>query len=139
MSMSKRALQIAMGLLGLIPVVTGVVGLLGLRDPLYVRFGVIPNVPLDSNLRFFSGVWLGVGFSLFAILPRIERHGSLFQALWAMIFLGGVGRLLSLFDAGTPPVPFLGVLALELVGAPLFMLWHRRIEKRPERELPLPR
>jgi hypothetical protein len=125
--MRKRPLQIVMGLLGVIPVATGLVGLLGLRDPLYVRFGVVPNVPLDSNLRFFSGVWLGVGLSLFAILPRIERHGPVFRALWAMIFLGGIGRALSLFDAGSPPAPFYGVLALELVGAPLFILWHRRI------------
>jgi hypothetical protein len=128
--MSKRALQITMGTLGLIPVTTGLVGLLGLRDPLYVRFGVVPNVVLDSNLRFFAGVWLGVGVTLFVILRRIERHGPIFRALWAMIFLGGLGRALSIVDAGWPPPPFLGVLALELVGAPLFVLWHRRVELR---------
>jgi hypothetical protein len=128
--MSKRALQITMGTLALIPVTTGLVGLLGLRDPLYVRFGVVPNVVLDSNLRFFAGVWLGVGVTLFVILRRIERHGPIFRALWAMIFLGGLGRVLSIVDAGWPPVPFLGVLALELLGAPLFVLWHRRVELR---------
>jgi hypothetical protein len=127
--MSKRALQIVTGVLAVIPVVTGAIGLLGLRDPLYQHFGVVPNVPLDSNLRFFSGLWLGVGLSLFAILRRIEYHGALFRALWGMIFLGGLGRLLSLFDAGAPPAPFIGVLVLELVGAPLFVLWHRRVEK----------
>ncbi|MGH7298701.1 MAG: DUF4345 domain-containing protein [Polyangiaceae bacterium] len=128
--MSKRALQVTMALLALIPVATGVVGLLGLRDPLYVRSGVVPNVVLDSNLRFFAGVWLGVGLSLFAILPRIERHGPLFRALWGMIFLGGVGRVVSIVDAGMPSAPFLGVLALELLGAPLFVLWQRRVERQ---------
>lgn len=127
--MGKRPFQVVMGVLGVIPVMTGLIGLLGLRDPLYVHFGVVPNVPLDSNLRFFSGIWLGLGLSLFAILRRIERHGDLFRALWVMIFFGGVGRLLSLFDAGSPPAPFFGVLVLELVGAPVFILWHRRIEK----------
>jgi hypothetical protein len=107
--------------------------MLGLRDPLYVRFGVVPNVPLDSNLRFFSGIWLGLGLTLFLILPRIERHGTLFRSLWGMIFLGGIGRLISLFDAGAPPAPFLGVIALELLGAPLFVLWYRRIEERVSR------
>jgi hypothetical protein len=128
--MSKRALQITMGVLALIPVATGLVGLLGLRDPLYVRFGVVPNIVLDSNLRFFAGVWLGVGIALFAILHRIEHHGPLFRALWTMIFLGGVGRVLSIVDAGQPPPPVLGVLVLELVGAPLFVLWHRTVERR---------
>jgi hypothetical protein len=128
--MSKRALQIMMGILALIPVATGLIGFFGLRDPLYVRFGVVPNVVLDSNLRFFAGIWLGVGVTLFVILRRIERHGLIFRALWAMIFLGGLGRVLSIVDAGWPPPPFLGVLALELLGAPLFVLWHRRIELR---------
>jgi hypothetical protein len=127
--MSKRALQVSMGILALIPLGTGLVGFLGLNDPLYVRFGVVPNAALDSNLRFFSGVWLGVGIALLAILKRIERHGALFRALWLMIFLGGVGRVLSLIDAGPPPLPFLGVILLEIVGAPLFVLWQRRIEK----------
>jgi hypothetical protein len=52
----------------------------------------------------------------------------MFRALWGMIFLGGLGRLLSILDAGLPPAPFLGVLLLELVGAPVFVLWQRRIE-----------
>jgi hypothetical protein len=128
--MSKRWLQISMGVLGVIPLATGVVGLLGLRDPLYVHFGVIPNVVLDSNLRFFSGVWLGVGLTLVAILRRIERHGTVFRALWAMIFLGGVGRILSVLDSGLPPPPFMAVIGLEIIGAPLFVFWHMRIEQR---------
>jgi hypothetical protein len=125
---SKRILQVTTALLALIPLATGLIGLLGLRDPLYVRFGVVPNVVLDSNLRFFSGVWFGVGLALFAIVPRLERHGLLFRALWGMIFLGGLGRVVSIADAGMPPAPFLGVLALEILGAPLLVLWHRRIE-----------
>jgi len=127
--MSKRALQIVTAILGTIPTATGAIGLLGLRDPLYVHFGVVPNVALDSNLRFLSGVWLGVGLTVFGVIPRIERHGFTFRALWGMIFLGGVGRLISLLDAGPPPLPFFGVLALEIVGAPLFVLWQRKIAR----------
>jgi hypothetical protein len=126
---SRRALQIVTGILGVIPVTTGLIGLLGLRDPLYVRFGVVPNVVLDSNLRFFAGVWIGVGVCVFRTLRGIERQGPLFRALWGMIFLGGVGRLCSIADAGRPPAPLLGVLALEIVGAPLFVLWHRQVER----------
>jgi hypothetical protein len=127
--MSKRALQIVMGLLALIPVATGLVGLSGLHDPLYVRFGVVPNVPLDSNLRFYSGVWLGVGIAIYAILKRIGQHGTLFRALWGMIFLGGIGRLFSWISAGAPPAPFIGVIVLELVGAPLFIWWQHRVAR----------
>ena len=50
--MSKRALQIVIGLLGVIPVATGLLGLLGVADPFYVAVGVPPIVLLDTNLRF---------------------------------------------------------------------------------------
>jgi hypothetical protein len=56
--MSKLTLQIVMGLLGIIPVATGLLGLLGVEDPFYVAVGVPPIVLLDTNLRFYSGVWL---------------------------------------------------------------------------------
>jgi hypothetical protein len=126
---SRRALQWMTSFVALVPLVTGAIGLLGLRDPLYVRFGVVPNAVLDSNLRFFSGFWLGTGFAVLWLVPRIEREGTLFRALWGMIFLGGLGRLASLEDAGAPPWPFYVAMALELLGAPVFVLWQRRIER----------
>jgi hypothetical protein len=127
-NVSRRALQIATSVLALIPIATGLVGLSGLSDPLYVQFGVVPNVALDSNLRFFSGVWLGLGIAVAWVVPRVEREGTLFRALWGMIFAGGAGRLLSLTFVGAPPAPFYGVIVLELLGAPLFVLWQRRVE-----------
>jgi len=67
----RRALQIVTAILAVIPVVTGLIGLSGLHDPLYSRSGVIQDVLLDSNLRFFSGAWLGLGLALFGLF-----HGS---------------------------------------------------------------
>jgi hypothetical protein len=133
--MSRRALQWTTGCLSLIPIATGTLGLSGLKDPLYVAFGVVPNALLDSNLRFFSGFWLGGGIAMLWVVPRIEKEGTLFRALWGMIFLGGVGRLVSLAFAGVPPVPLvpvLGVLALELIGSPLFVLWQLRLARAPQ-------
>ena len=38
--------------------------LLGVGDPIYRPLG-LPSAPiLDSNLRFFGGIWLGVGLAL---------------------------------------------------------------------------
>ena len=125
--MSRRALQIVTGLLGVIPLATGCIGLLGLRDPLYLRCGV--PVGLDSNLRFYSGLWLGLGIAMYSILPSIERQTVLFRAFWGAIFLGGLGRLASIAGVGTPPAPFLGVIALELVGAPVFVVWQRQVAR----------
>ena len=52
--MNKRGLQIAMALLGAIPVLTGIIGMFGLSDPLYASAGIPANAVLDSNLRFLA-------------------------------------------------------------------------------------
>lgn len=54
--MSKRVLQVLTAVLGAVPILTGMVGLLGLGDPVYAGAGIPANALLDSNLRFLSGV-----------------------------------------------------------------------------------
>jgi len=125
--MGKRLLQITTGLLGLVPLLTGLITMLGVHDPLYSAAG-IPALPvLDSNLRFFGGVWLGLGIAILWLVPRIETETVLFRAIWGAIFLGGAGRLLSILLVGTPPIPFVGFTALELIGAPLFIYWQHLV------------
>jgi len=69
-----------------------VIGFSGLSDPIYA----LPCPPaknlLDSNLRFFSGVWLCLGLAMHWLIPRIEKQTALFRVIWGIIFLGGVGR-----------------------------------------------
>ena len=125
--MSRRALQVATGLLGVIPVVTGALTMLGLSDPIYAAAGLPAHALLDSNLRFFGGLWLVLGLSLFVLIPCIERETLMFRALWLMIFAGGVGRLLSMSFVVLPPWPFVGFTLLEIVGAPLFIAWQARL------------
>jgi Domain of unknown function (DUF4345) len=127
--MNKRGLQIAMVLLGVIPVVTGIITMFGLSDPLYASAGIPAIAVLDSNLRFFGGVWLGLGLSLYLLIPNIEKQTLLFRVLWGMIFLGGIGRLASMLFLAPPPPPFIGFTILEIVGAPFFVWWQARLAK----------
>ena len=127
--MNKRGLQIATALLGVIPVVTGIITMFGLSDPLYASAGIPANATLDSNLRFFGGVWLGLGLSLYFLIANIEKQTLLFRVLWGMIFLGGIGRLASMFFLGLPPLPFVGFTVLEIVGAPFFIWWQARLPR----------
>ena len=93
--MGRFPLQVCTVVLSLIPIATGAVTMLGVEDPLYLPLG-LPSAPvLDSNLRFFGGVWLGLGLAMLWLVPGIEHQGVLFRVLWGAIFLGGVGRLLS--------------------------------------------
>jgi hypothetical protein len=127
---SRRTLQITSGLLGVIPVVTGALTMMGLADPIYAAAGLPAHALLDSNLRFFGGLWLVLGLALFWLIPRIERETALFRVLWLMIFGGGVGRLLSMAFVGMPPWPFIGFTLLEIAGAPFFIVWQARLARR---------
>ena len=127
--MNKRGLQIATGLLGAIPVVTGIITMFGLGDPIYAAAKIPANALLDSNLRFFGGVWLGLGFSLYLLIPNIEKQTFLFRVLWGMIFLGGIGRLASMLFLALPPLPFIGFTVLEIIGAPFFIWWQVRLPR----------
>jgi hypothetical protein len=127
--MNRRALQIVMAILALVPIATGIIGMFGLSDPIYAPMGLPHNSLLDSNLRFFAGVWLGLGLALLWLVPRIGTETVLFRVFWGMIFIGGIGRLLSMAFVGLPPVPFIGFTGLEIIGAPLFVFWQARIAK----------
>jgi Domain of unknown function (DUF4345) len=130
--MSKRALQYTGSILGLIPVITGIIGLMGVNDPLYVAIGIPKNILLDSNLRFFSGVWLGLGLTMLWLIPRIDKETTIFRILWGMIFLGGIGRLLSMVTLGAPPLPFIAFTVLEIIGAPLFIYWQHTVQNKTQ-------
>ena len=57
------------------------------------------------------------------------ESATLFRALWLMIFMGGVGRVISMIFLGLPPLPFVGFTVLEIVGAPAFIYWQSRLNK----------
>lgn len=125
----RRGLQIVTAILAVIPVVTGLIGLSGLHDPLYSKSGAVQDVLLDGNLRFFSGVWLGLGLALFWLTPRIEKQTVLFRVIWGAIFMGGIGRCLSMMLFAVPPTPFIAFTILEVIGAPVFVVWQTQVAR----------
>lgn len=125
--MSRKLLQIFLIILGLVPTVTGILTMMGINDPLFADLNLPHSALLDSDLRFLGGVWLGLGITVLATVREVEKHFALYRILWGMIFLGGIGRLISMFVIGLPPVPFIGFTVLEIVGAPIFVYWHKQI------------
>jgi len=129
MFQSRRTLQIAMAVLACVPLVTGLLAMMGIDDPLFRALNLPRDGALDSNMRFFAGVWFALGLAAAWLVPRIERETSLFRALWLMIFVGGIGRLLSMLLVGLPLAPFIGFTALEIVGAPFFVWWQANVAR----------
>jgi hypothetical protein len=132
--MNKRLLQTVLAILGLIPILTGGLDfVLGARS-LHVVGSLMPldavnDVVLDSQIRFLAAIWLGVGIILYWVIPSIDRQTTLFRLLMGGIFLGGIGRMSSAVLVGIPPVQFLAVIVLELVGVPILIFWQSALSK----------
>ena len=77
---------------------------------------------------------LAIGLIFWMMIPTIERRGALVRALTLVVFIGGLGRALSLLEVGEPgSIGMRLALAMELVVTPLICLWQRQVE------LPAPR
>lgn len=111
---------------GLIGIVSGITPNLGDFYRVSVSNGIEGNIILDSNLRYFSGLWLGIGLTLFWMIPAPERQKTVFRLLSGMIFIGGVGRLISIMTFGVPSAVFVIFALLELFF-PLLILWQNRM------------
>lgn len=125
---SRRALQVTVAVLALIPLLTGLTGIV--MGPRFLRLSQPWPADLDSHFRFLSGVFLAVGLLFYATIPALETRTALFRAASAMVFAGGLARLLSLFVAGAPSAGHLAGLGMELVVVPLLVLWQARVARR---------
>lgn len=128
----RRLLQAAVVLASFVPLSMG--GISVLRGAGVLRgVGDDPPVDLDSHFRYLSGLLLGIGFAYLASLPRIERHTFLFRSLCGVIVVGGLARLLSLMQAGTPGIGHQLAFFMELGVVPAITLWQARVAKRCRR------
>lgn len=127
---SRRLLQVVVVVLGLVPVLAGLAGIVegvGMVGP---DAGPGDPVALDSHVRYLSGLLLGIGLAFWSTVPRIEWHAARFRLLTAIVVLGGLGRLLGVALRGSPPPSMLAGLAMELAVTPLLCWWQARIAHR---------
>lgn len=129
--MSRRLLQITNVILAILTV--GLAGnsiIFGTQNSIYGLDLVPESAALDSNLRFMGGLGLGLGLALLWLIPTIEKHGLLFRTIWIAALLGGIGRLISFFVVGLPPVPMILFTIIEVPGVPLLIYWQYRVSKQ---------
>jgi hypothetical protein len=125
----RRALQVALACLALVPVAAGLAGVL--RGPAMID-GLAGTPSADSHMRYLSGLLLAIGAAWWTTIPAIERHGARVRLLAALVVCGGLARLLSLVVVGMPSGPMLGALVMELVVTPAIALWQARVARRME-------
>jgi uncharacterized RDD family membrane protein YckC len=74
--MTKLPLQIAMAVLGAIPVLTGIITMFGLKDPIYASAALPPNPLLDSNLAFLAACGLALAWRCTGSFPTSKKRPS---------------------------------------------------------------
>lgn len=90
---------------------------------------------LNSQIRYLGAIWFGFGLLLWVCSAHLFRYAGILQgALW-IVFLGGVGRVLSVIQFGFPPSDsgtgfVIFAIAIEIVAMPLLVLWLRRLPIR---------
>ena len=125
---NRAAFRAAVALYGLFMIAYGVWQVLG-----GVR--VIPDAPQDfanpsvqSNYVFFASTYVGVGLSFVFIAIKFKWVNMLaFSCL--VVFLGGVGRILSWAFFGTPHWSLIVLMVTELVIPPCLLVWYSWINK----------
>ena len=89
------------------------------------------NASLESQFRFFSAMMVGVGAAFIAIAIKFQWANMLWLVC-LMVFLGGIGRVLSWAFSGTPHFTLIILMIVELAFPPALLVWHRFIAKTSE-------
>ncbi|SIQ76247.1 protein of unknown function [Acidiphilium rubrum] len=122
--LTRRNLQIAIAVAGIVPVGAGLGGIL-----LGTNFAGDPqSLPdLTSMYVYLSGLLLAIGLVFYASIPHIERHTGRVRLLTLIVAIGGLARLAGIFLHGIPgPSMFFG-LVMELIVTPFLCWWQSRI------------
>ncbi len=110
-------LPFAIRLAALVPILAGGGG--ALFGPAFL--GEAAGPATASHLRYLSGVLLGLGLVAWWCAAALARRRAVFEALCAMVTLGGLARAAALLADGAPPWPHLAALGMELGVVPA--LW----------------
>lgn len=124
---SRRLLQVSLGISALIPIFTGLLGMAGNNNPVYMEVEKPVGLLLDSNLRFLNGLSVGIGVCTFSIIADIKRKSAELRMICFIIFLGSIGRLLSAVSCGFAPFPYNIFPFLEAALPPLFVFWQSKV------------
>jgi hypothetical protein len=124
----RKALQVALAIFGLIPMLTSVSAFVLGPEGMPGGGDVPPSV--DNEYRFLAVYWFGSGVAIYWAIPRIERVTGLFRFVSGIVVLSGIGRLLSTLVAGTPHWSYVAAMLFELIVVPAVIVWQATIAER---------
>jgi hypothetical protein len=85
--------------------------------------GSVPvNATMDSEDRFYATLFLGFGIVMVWSSRSLLERATVFRALMAVFFVGGIARIVSASMVGPPSGLFIFLGALELIIPPVCWL-----------------
>lgn len=129
----RRLLQYIVGTMaGFVATLGGLVFFTGARVATWVfdvEFIEIENfAELDSSLRLFGAIVLGVAGVMAWSVPRIEQADPLIQIAAGSLVLGALGRLISAIQHGWPNTAATVLMILEASALVVFV-WQPRVKR----------
>lgn len=132
-----KAFKTILILFAIIPLVTGAIDLfvgLNAQTQLGVTIATqdLQDSVLDSQIRYLGAIWFGFGILLCVCIRDLSRYVGLLRGALAVVFLGGIGRCISLLDNGWPDTDggryfVMIAISIEIVGMPLLLWWQHRL------------
>ncbi|MEM7124729.1 MAG: DUF4345 domain-containing protein [Chloroflexota bacterium] len=88
-------------------------------------------IELDNHYRYLTGAYLAVTFAIWWTLGNIEERVVPFRMVCAAVFIGGVGRVVSIATVGMPESSeYIVGAVIELILVPLLLLWQLRLRQK---------
>lgn len=89
---------------------------------------VAVNPSIESNYAFLAAVYAGVGIA-FLFIARKFKWANMLVLACLVVFLGGVGRIISWASHGTPHWSLIVLMVTDLVIPPCLLVWYAWINK----------
>lgn len=127
----RRAFHAVVGVVLLLPLVAGLVGAFGGIEGMAWLFGVddplvVPPL-LRNNFRAISAAFASWFPLVVWSLAAPAARAAVFRIIVGFGFVAGLARATGWWSEGDPGPIAAGILAIELIGMPLLLLWHARL------------
>jgi hypothetical protein len=118
-----------------VPFLTGVVDVIGGVWIIEQAGAALPmevsaNAVLNNQIAFWGAIWFGFGVSLWWASRAPLRRAAATRILLWVLFLAGLARAYACVRWGYPGPVMVGAMAIELVLAPVLLVWLARLEGR---------
>ena len=82
----------------------------------------LTGADIDSEMRFYSVLWMAYGAIALWIAQALPRRVVLLRIMLCLFLLGGIGRAISYFVVGAPHLLFIVLMWIEIVLPPVLLL-----------------